>query len=85
MNSIYLRMLIQRSLQTYNPSLAITAAPRTDCHKLIIVFTFSYIEFQTIRAALTGEHALGVLFLPIVLVSLFGTLGFYIKKSIKSK
>jgi len=53
--------------------------------KLELVLLFSYIEFQTIRAALPGENTLGVLFTPIVLVSLFGTLGFYIRKSIKSK
>jgi len=51
--------------------------------KLIMVAGFSFIEFQIIRSAITGENSLGILFLPIFLVSLFSTLGFYIWKSLK--
>lgn len=52
--------------------------------KLIMVGCFSFIEFQTIRSALTGKNTLGILFLPVFLICLFGTLGFYIWKSLKA-
>ncbi|PYG89954.1 uncharacterized protein DUF1648 [Ruminiclostridium sufflavum DSM 19573] len=53
--------------------------------KLIIVIIFSYIQFQSIRAASTGTTSLGLWFLPVVLVLLFGTLGFYLKASVRNK
>lgn len=52
--------------------------------KLVMVLLFSYIEFSTIRSAVTGENSLGILFLPVFLVCVFGTLGVYIWKSVKA-
>lgn len=52
--------------------------------KFVMLACFSFIEFQTIRSALAGKNSLGLWFLPIFLICLFATIGFYIWKSLKT-
>jgi uncharacterized membrane protein len=53
--------------------------------KFVMLACFSFIEFQTVRSALSGKNSLGIWFLPIFLICLFTTIGFYVRKSLKSK
>lgn len=53
--------------------------------KLEIVMLFSYLNIMTILAASNRNLSLGSLFLPVVMLIIFGTIGIYIYKSIKSR
>ena len=48
------------------------------------VLLFTYILWGTIQVALGKAEGLGILFLPIILVIIFGTIGVYFYKSIKN-
>ena len=52
--------------------------------KCELVILFTYIEVTMIRSAIEKVSGLGVLFLPITLLVVFGTLGYYIYKSLKA-
>jgi len=50
-----------------------------------ITAVFLYLEWESIHVAMGKFTSLGVWFLPIFLIALFGTLGFYINKMFKLK
>lgn len=52
--------------------------------KCEMVILFTYIELAMIRSAFGEKLGLGILFLPIALLVVFGTLGYYIYKSLKA-
>lgn len=52
---------------------------------LEIVALFAYIGWASIQAAKGGTAGLGLWFLPVVLVVIFGTLGVYLAKAFKQK
>lgn len=54
------------------------------CLKAEVVFTFTYIEWNTIMAALGNVKGLGLIFLPVTMIIIFGTIGYYIYRSIKA-
>jgi len=51
--------------------------------KTELVLTFSYLEWAMIEGASKSTSALSILFLPIVLVAIFGTIGFFVMKMLK--
>lgn len=53
--------------------------------KLELVWMFAYIEWVIIRTARGQEDRLGILFLPVVLISIFGTLGVYFWQSARAR
>jgi len=55
------------------------------CLKTEIIFTFSYIQWLTIAVALGKANGLGPAFIIIFLAAIFGTIGYYIYRSIKLK
>ena len=50
-----------------------------------ITVIFFYIQLHTLIGITTGRQNLSVGFMPLFLIILFGTIGFYILKSRKSK
>lgn len=50
--------------------------------KVQTVITFFYITYRTIRSALSQSEGLGSYFLTTSMVVIFGTLGFYIFRSL---
>lgn len=50
-----------------------------------ITIVFLCLEWQSIQVAMNKSTGLGVWFLPVFLIALFGTLGFYINKMFKLK
>lgn len=53
--------------------------------KIEIILLFTYIQISSILSAKTGTFSIGLWFLPVILVVVFGTLGVYIYKSINKK
>lgn len=53
--------------------------------KAELVYFFAYIQWGTIKSASTNSEGLSLWFLPITLIIIFGTIGYYIHKSIKAK
>lgn len=53
--------------------------------KTAIVWLFAYVNWQTIQTALGRAQGLGETFLPIFLLIIFGTLGFYLYKSSRAR
>jgi uncharacterized membrane protein len=53
--------------------------------KLEIILIFAYLQTQIVISALGRGTGLGKWFLPVMLVVVFGTLGIYLYKSIKSE
>lgn len=51
--------------------------------KTEITVCFAYIEWTSVRAALGNTNGLGLWFLPVFLIFIFGTLIIHIKKSLK--
>ena len=51
--------------------------------KTEIVICFTYIEWISIKAALEKSSGLGLWFLPVFIIVVFGTLIIYIKKSLR--
>ena len=49
----------------------------------IIAGSFVYIVYRTIRTALDGGNGLGISFLPVFLVLIFGTIGIYLYQAIR--
>jgi uncharacterized membrane protein len=49
--------------------------------KVVVVCAFGWILWGTIQTGLGNRAGLGALFLPVVLVSTFGVVGFYLLKS----
>jgi uncharacterized membrane protein len=49
--------------------------------KAILVWTFTYLAWQTIQTALGNAHGLGPAFLIIALALIFGTIGIYFVKA----
>jgi hypothetical protein len=45
--------------------------------KAEVIILFTFLEWATIRVALGQAEGLGVIFLPVVLVVMFGTVGIY--------
>lgn len=45
--------------------------------KMEVMLLFAYLEWTTIRTALDQTVGLGIAFLPLVLVAIFGTIGVY--------
>lgn len=55
------------------------------CIKAEIICAFLYISWKSIYLALGKTNALGIAFLPVFLIIIFGTLIYFIRKSIKLK
>lgn len=53
--------------------------------KMEVAICFGYIQDSILRAALNQVQGLGIWFLPLFLVLIFGTVGYYIYSSIKYK
>lgn len=53
--------------------------------KTEVVWLFAYVVLQTIQTALGKAKGLGTEFLPIFLVLIFGTLGFYLFKAYQAR
>lgn len=53
--------------------------------KTEIVWIFAYVDWQTIQTALGRARGLGQAFLPIFLVMIFGSLGFYLYKGFQAR
>lgn len=53
--------------------------------KTAIVWIFAYLDWQTIQTALGRAQGLGQTFLPIFLVVVFGSLGFYLYKAFQAR
>ncbi len=51
----------------------------------LIVFNFSYITYATIKTALGEQSGLGNYFIAVFLISIFGTIGYFIYKLLKVK
>lgn len=46
---------------------------------------FAYISFQSVQVALGNATSLGILFLPVFLIVLFGSMIFFIVRAVKNK
>lgn len=64
----------------YQNSILLLNVMKNEC-----VLLFVYLNYQTVQVALGKAESLGILFLPIFLVMLFGTMIFFIGRSIKHK
>ncbi|MEI7027024.1 DUF1648 domain-containing protein [Paenibacillus sp. y28] len=53
--------------------------------KLELVVLFGYIEWRIIQAGLTGQDRLGIWLLPVVLLVLLGTAGYYAVRAFRLK
>lgn len=53
--------------------------------KVEIIIIFTYIQFVTLQSAKSGSFALGIMFLPVILLIMLGTIGIYIALSLKAK
>jgi len=53
--------------------------------KTEIVWIFAYLDWQTIQTALGHAQGLGQAFLPIFLLIIFGSLGFYLYKGFQAR
>ncbi|MCG3121548.1 MAG: hypothetical protein ALAOOOJD_04703 [bacterium] len=53
--------------------------------KTEIVWLFAYVNWQTIQTALGRAQGLGPAFLPIFLLIIFGSLGFYLYKGFRAR
>ena len=53
--------------------------------KTAIVWLFAYINWRTIQTALERAQGLGQAFLPIFLLTIFGSLGFYLYKAFQTR
>jgi Protein of unknown function (DUF1648). len=53
--------------------------------KAELVTIFTYLEYCIVMSALSGRIELGIFFLPVTLVVVFSSIGYYIYKSIKSR
>lgn len=53
--------------------------------KLELIIVFSYINLSMIRSTLAGSVNLWFLFLPVTLIAIFGTIGYYFYKSLSAK
>lgn len=53
--------------------------------KVEITSTLLFIEWKNIQVAMSNANGLGLLFLPVFFIVLFGTLGFYISRMLKLK
>lgn len=53
--------------------------------KTEIIMILTYIQFATLQSAKYGSFTLGMFFLPITLLMVFGTIGIYIVLSVKAK
>ncbi|HEY5560874.1 MAG TPA: DUF1648 domain-containing protein [Clostridiaceae bacterium] len=51
--------------------------------KTEIIISFTYIEWTSLNAALGKAKGLGLWFLPIFLIAIFGTLAIYIRKALR--
>lgn len=51
----------------------------------LITCAFAYITFAMIQVALGNQQSLGTAFIIVFLLLIFGTMGYYIVKSLKSK
>ncbi len=54
------------------------------CLKAILVWTFGWILWGTIQTALGNGAGLGVAFLPLILISIFAVISFYLVRSSRS-
>ena len=55
------------------------------CMKLEMIFLFGYIEWKTVQVALNKAAGLGVEFMHVFLIVMFGTIGFFIFRMVKYK
>lgn len=53
--------------------------------KTVVVLIFSYIQFQTVEVARNARIGLGGWFLPVTLLVMFGSIGFYIYLMVRHK
>lgn len=53
--------------------------------KVEIIFLFGYIEWKTVQVALNKSAGLGMGFMPVYLIILFGTSGFYIFRMVRNR
>lgn len=53
--------------------------------KAELVMIFIYLEYSIIMSAFNSKLGLGITFLPISLVAVFGSIGYYIYRSVKMK
>ncbi|MBP1991454.1 DUF1648 domain-containing protein [Paenibacillus eucommiae] len=67
------------------PRQYITARMMISWLKLQLVVLFSYIEWDMIQSALGKSGGLGLWFLPVTLVVVFGTIIFYAVRSVRIK
>jgi uncharacterized membrane protein len=96
MTVLYLMMTILSAFpQWYNYTVAITVenaeAQYENARTLMlwitleIVAVFSYITWATVQVGLGNAKGLGLWFLPVFLVAIFGTIAYYIRKMNKLK
>jgi uncharacterized membrane protein len=55
------------------------------CIKAEIMCMFAYLQWIFIIESLKGNGSRGILFLPVFLIVIFGTLIYFVKKSVKNK
>jgi uncharacterized membrane protein len=55
------------------------------CIKAEIMCMFAYLQWRFIIESIKGNGRLGILFLPVFLIVIFGTLIYFVKKSVKNK
>jgi hypothetical protein len=53
--------------------------------KAEIILLFAYLQQQTIQVALGKAEGLGIAFLPIFLILIFGTVGIYFVKAYQAR
>lgn len=93
MTVLYVMMAILSAFpQIYNYSVAITAENAAAQYEnartlmlwlsLQIVAVFAYITWSTIQVGMGNTEGMGLWFLPVFLVILFGTIAYYIRKMI---
>lgn len=91
---IYIILLVAESFpHTYNYLCKITeqnaefqyrnARMLIGCMKLIIIYLLVYIEWKLVQVALNKAEGLGIGFLPVFIIILFGTIGFFIFRMLK--
>ena len=56
-----------------------------ECLKLITILIFLYLQWQTYRVGEGASGGLGVWFLPVSMIALFGVMGLLIYKMVKNK
>ena len=81
--------------QAYNYAVKITESNREKQYKMATIFIrildlelvgiFTYIQLATLKIINAGEGNLSIAFLPITMLIVFGTIGVYVYKSIKTK